>query len=100
MRAALEQVEHRLGGPAGTIMVVGRHHAIDEGQPQGESKEQTLPVEQTQETEEGQQTEERQSRHLSHSFAALVVPVLQSHRGQIHSGGVPVHRLDHRVRLQ
>ena len=23
----------------------------------------------------------RQSRHLSHSYAALVVPVLQSHRG-------------------
>ena len=41
----------------------------------------------------------RQSRHLSHNFAALVVPVLQSHRGQRHSGGVHVRLLDHRVCL-
>ena len=41
----------------------------------------------------------RQSRHLSHSFVALVVPVLQSRRGQIHSEEGLVHRLDHRVRL-
>ena len=37
MRAALEQVERRHGGPAGTIMVGGRRVAIDESQPQGES---------------------------------------------------------------
>ena len=36
-REALEEVERRHGGPAGTIMVVGRRHAIDESQPQGES---------------------------------------------------------------
>ena len=38
----------------------------------------------------------RQSRHLSHSYAALVVPVLHSHRGQTHSGGVLVHLPAHR----
>ena len=32
-RAALEQVEHRHGGPAGTVMVGGRRVAIDESQP-------------------------------------------------------------------
>ena len=32
-RAALEQVEHRHGGPARTIMVGGRRVAIDENQP-------------------------------------------------------------------
>ena len=37
-RAALEQVEHRHGGPAGTIMVGGRCVAIDESQSQGESQ--------------------------------------------------------------
>ena len=39
MRAALEQVEHRHGGPAGTIMVGGWRVAIDESQPQGESQQ-------------------------------------------------------------
>ena len=33
MRAALEQVEHHHGGPAGTVMVGGWHVAIDESQP-------------------------------------------------------------------
>ena len=42
----------------------------------------------------------RQSRPLSHSFVALVIPMLQSHRGHIHSGGVLVHLPDHRVSLQ
>ena len=32
-RAALEQVERRHGGPAGTVMVGGRRMAIDESQP-------------------------------------------------------------------
>ena len=32
-RAALEQVERRHGGPAGTLMVGGRRVAIDESQP-------------------------------------------------------------------
>ena len=38
MRAALEQVERRHGGPAGTVMVGGRRMTIDESQPQGESQ--------------------------------------------------------------
>ena len=38
-RAALEQVERHHGGLAGTIMVGGRHVAIDESQPQGESQQ-------------------------------------------------------------
>ena len=37
MRAALEQVERRHGGPAGTVMVVGWQVVLDESQPQGES---------------------------------------------------------------
>ena len=37
MRAALEQVERRHGGLAGTLMVGGWRVAIDESQPQGES---------------------------------------------------------------
>ena len=40
----------------------------------------------------------RPSRHLS--YAALVVLVLQFHRGQLHSVGVHTHHLDLRVRLQ
>ena len=46
-RAALEQVERRHGGPAGTVMVGGRRVAIDESQPQGESQQQPQPAEQT-----------------------------------------------------
>ena len=38
MRAALEQVEHRHGGLAGTIMVSRRRAIMDESQPQGESQ--------------------------------------------------------------
>ena len=36
-REALEQVERRHGGPAGTVMVAGRRVVLDESQPQGES---------------------------------------------------------------
>ena len=32
-RAAVQEVEHRHGGPARTVMVAGWHHAIDERQP-------------------------------------------------------------------
>ena len=32
-REALEEVERRHGGPAGTVMVAGRRHATDESQP-------------------------------------------------------------------
>ena len=39
MRAALEQVERRHGGPARTLMVGGRRVVIDETQPQGESQQ-------------------------------------------------------------
>ena len=34
---ALEQVERRHGGPAGTLMIGGRRVAINESRPQGES---------------------------------------------------------------
>ena len=44
-REALEQVERRHGDPAGTLMIGGRHVAIDEGQPQGESQQQAPPAE-------------------------------------------------------
>ena len=37
MRAALEEVERRHGGPAGTIMHEGRRVVLEESQPQGES---------------------------------------------------------------
>ena len=47
IRAALEQVECHHDGPAGTVMVGGRHMAIDESQPQGESQQQSQPAEQT-----------------------------------------------------
>ena len=40
-RAALEQVERRHGGLAGTLMVGGRRIAIDESLPQGESQQQS-----------------------------------------------------------
>ena len=50
-RAALEQVERRHGGLAGTVMIEGWRVAIDESQPQGESQQQPQPVEQTQEGE-------------------------------------------------
>ena len=36
-REALEKVEHRHGGPAGTLMIGGRRVAINESRPQGES---------------------------------------------------------------
>ena len=32
-RAAIEQVEHHHGSPAGTVMLEGRHVAIEETQP-------------------------------------------------------------------
>ena len=35
-RAAIEQVEHRHGSPAGTVMLEGRRVALEESQPQGE----------------------------------------------------------------
>ena len=38
-RATLEEVERLHGGPAGTLMIGGRRHAINEGQPQGESQQ-------------------------------------------------------------
>ena len=58
MRATLEKVERLHGGPPGTVMVAGRHHTIDEVQPQGESQQQAPPAEQTQEGQEVQQAKE------------------------------------------
>ena len=40
MRAALEQVARRHGGPVGTVMVVGWRVVLDESQPQGESQQE------------------------------------------------------------
>ena len=54
-RAALEKVKRCHGGPARTLMVGGRHVAIDESQSQGEPQQQPQPAEQTQ---EGEQVEE------------------------------------------
>ena len=47
MRAALEQVERRHGGLAGTVMVAGRRVVLDERQPQGESQREPQVAEQT-----------------------------------------------------
>ena len=38
-RVAVQEVEHRHGGPAGIAMVGGRRVAIDESQPQGEPQQ-------------------------------------------------------------
>ena len=57
-RAAVQEVKHRHGSPAGTAMLGGRHVAIDESQPQGESQQQAQPAEQTEQTQEGVQSEE------------------------------------------
>ena len=46
-RTAVQEVEHRHGGPAGTTMVGGWRVAIDESQPQGESQQQAQQTEQT-----------------------------------------------------
>ena len=48
-------------------MVAGRHHAIDEGQPQGESQQQAPPAEQTQEGQQAEETEQAPQPHLRHS---------------------------------
>ena len=56
-RATLEQVEHRHGGPAGTVMVAGWQVVLDESQPQGESQQEPQPAEQTQEGEQTEETE-------------------------------------------
>ena len=58
MRAALELVKRRHGGPTRTLMVGGRRVAIDESQPQGESQQQAQPAEQTQEGEQAKKTEQ------------------------------------------
>ena len=51
-RAAIEQVEHRHGSLAGTVMLEGWRVVLEETQPQGE------PQQQTEQTQEGEQTEE------------------------------------------
>ena len=43
-RASLERVERLHGGPARTLMIGGRHVAIDEIQPQGEPQQQPQPA--------------------------------------------------------
>ena len=39
-RAAVQEIERRHGGPAGTTMVGGQRVTIDESQPQGESQQE------------------------------------------------------------
>ena len=39
-------------------MVIGQFHAIDEGQPQGESQQEAPPAEQTQEGQQAEETEQ------------------------------------------
>ena len=57
-RDALEQVERRPGGPAGTVMVAGRRVVLDESQPQGESQQEPQPAKRTQEGEQAEETEQ------------------------------------------
>ena len=71
-RTALEQVERRHGGPAGTIMVGGWRVAIDESHLRGSHS--SSHSQQSRLRRESRQR--RQSRYLSHSYNALVVPVL------------------------
>jgi len=66
-RDALEQVERRHGGPAGTLMIGGRHVVIDESQPQGESQQQPQPAEQTQEGQQAEETEQAPQPQLRRS---------------------------------
>ena len=79
-RAALEQVERRHGGLAGTLRVGGWHVAIDESQSQGESQQQTQPTEQTQEGEQAEETEQAPQPQLRRSSRtrALVTPRLET----------------------
>ena len=56
-REALEQVERRHGGPAGTVMLAGRRVVLDESQPQGESQQQAPPAEHNQEGQQAEETE-------------------------------------------
>ena len=49
-RTAVEQVEHRHGSPARTVMLEGRRVALEESQPQGEPQQQTQLVEQSEGT--------------------------------------------------
>ena len=39
-RVAVEEAERLHGGPPGTVMMAGRHLAIEEPQPQGESQQE------------------------------------------------------------
>ena len=75
-RDALEQVEHRHGGLAGTIMVGGWPMVIDESQPQGESQQQPQPAEPTQEGEHTEETEQapQPQLHRSSRTRAPVTP--------------------------
>ena len=54
--ASLERVERLHGGLARTLMIGGRHVAIDEIKRQGEPQQQPQPTQQTQEPQPAQQT--------------------------------------------
>ena len=49
----LERIERLHDGPPGTVMMAGRHLAIEEPQPQGEPQQQPQTVEPTEQTQEG-----------------------------------------------
>ena len=59
-RAAVEEAERFHGSSPGTVRMAGRHLAIEETQPQGESQRKPPPIEPqpAQETQEGQQAKE------------------------------------------
>ena len=105
-RAALEQVERRHGGLAGTVMIEGWRVAIDESQSQGESQQQPQPAEQTQEGEQAKETKQAPQPQLCHSGCthALVTPRSETwQRGSRPpprpQGPPPVTHLDLRVAM-
>ena len=91
----IERVECLHGGPPGTVMIVGRRHTIDEGQPQGESQQQAPPVEQTQEGQQAEKIEQAPQPQLRHSgrTRALVTPRADTQRRGSHPPPRPQVRL-------
>ena len=90
-RVAVEEAEHRHGGPPRTVMMAGRRLAIEEPQHQGEfqqePQQQPPPAEPqpAQETQVGQQAEETelapQLRHSGRTSATVPLRPTTQHRG-------------------
>ena len=57
-RATVERVESLHGSLARTIMLGGRHVAIEESQPQEETQQQTQPPVQSEDTQQAKKTEQ------------------------------------------